>query len=112
MRIPGFTAEASLSKGHQRSYRTGAAGFPAAIQVVPQISPGPITRCGACRADATSPTGYSWVCCTDGDCETRSCRPPCVPTTRCYQDPATTDPRCQVCYRDNCDGTGSMWYTC
>src|SRR5437762_2400913 len=79
MRIPGFTAEASLSKGHQRSYRTGAAGFPAAIQVVPQISPGPITRCGACRADATSPTGYSWVCCTDGDCETRSCTPPPPP---------------------------------
>jgi hypothetical protein len=36
----------------------------------------------------------------------------CAPTTRCDRDPATTDPRCQICYRDNCDGTGSLWHTC
>jgi hypothetical protein len=36
----------------------------------------------------------------------------CAPTPRCEQDPATTDPRCQICYRDHCDGTGSVWHTC
>ncbi len=38
--------------------------------------------------------------------------PACVRTTRCNDDPASPDPRCQICYRDNCDGTGSVWHTC
>jgi hypothetical protein len=36
----------------------------------------------------------------------------CVPTTRCVQDPATTNPSCQICSKDHCDGTGSLWHTC
>jgi hypothetical protein len=36
----------------------------------------------------------------------------CVPTVTCRQDPATTDPRGQICVRDNCDGTASAWHTC
>jgi hypothetical protein len=113
MRVPGFTAEVSLYKGSQRYYRTGAAGSTGAIQVVPQIPPGPITRCGSCRADAASPTGYSRVCCTDGDCETRSCTPPPpCPQTTCQQDPATTNPLCQICYTTYCDGTMSVYHTC
>jgi len=38
--------------------------------------------------------------------------PSCVPTTTCKQDPVTTDPRCKICRRDNCDGTASVTHTC
>jgi hypothetical protein len=41
-----------------------------------------------------------------------SCGQPCVPTTSCQQDPASTNPNCQVCYRDNCDGSATVWHTC
>lgn len=36
------------------------------------------------------------------------------PTTTCRQDPAacTCDTRCQICTRDNGDGTASTWHTC
>lgn len=36
----------------------------------------------------------------------------CQPSTQCQQDPATQDPNCQICRRDNCDGTMSLWHTC
>jgi hypothetical protein len=43
----------------------------------------------------------------------KSCTvPSCTPSTTCRQDPVTTDPRCQICHRDNCDGTASVWHTC
>lgn len=49
-----------------------------------------------------------------GNCSTTTegCSVTCTPTTRCFQDPATTNPRCQICYRDNCDGTASVRHTC
>jgi len=36
----------------------------------------------------------------------------CTPKTVCTQDPATSDPRCKVCRRNNCDGTASVSHTC
>ena len=36
----------------------------------------------------------------------------CVPKTVCTQDPATSDPRCKVCRRNNCDGSASVSHTC
>ena len=35
---------------------------------------------------------------------------PCVPTWSCRPDPNAQN--CQVCYRDNCDGTSSSQYRC
>ena len=37
---------------------------------------------------------------------------PCIPKTVCTQDPATSDPRCKVCRRNNCDGTASVSHSC
>ena len=42
-----------------------------------------------------------------------TCKPPaCTPKTICTQDPATSDPKCKICRRDNCDGTASVSHTC
>jgi hypothetical protein len=62
--------------------------------------------CGPCQ-----PGGYQR--CKDTQCRVYSqpCNT-CTPTTTCHQDPATTDPHCQICNRDNCDGTASLWHTC
>ncbi len=32
--------------------------------------------------------------------------------TVCVDDPASPDARCQICTRDNGDGTATTWYTC
>jgi hypothetical protein len=32
--------------------------------------------------------------------------------TICRDDPASSDPRCQICTRNNCNGTASIWHTC
>lgn len=93
MNMPGFTAEASLYRTDEHYYRAVLAGSGLSNQSVTMAFDWPPFLC-------------VWFPFLPG------CPPPCVPTTRCSQDPATTDPRCQICYRDNCDGTGSMWHTC
>ena len=77
----------------------------------------------ACQTTPGSPAGISPRppnrCVNTGlnmwgqwDVPDTSCGTICRPTTVCRDDPASADPRCQICTRDNCDGTGSMWHTC
>lgn len=114
MRIPGFNAEISISYG-SGSYRN---------QLTIRQGSGPITpavlnqNCyGACYGDCLHECfalpGWSKSACVR-DCRERSqecqeaCR--CTPSTTCYPD--GSDPRCQICYQDHCDGTASVWHTC
>ncbi len=46
------------------------------------------------------------------ECRTRCTVPECVPATTCRPDPAAPGTDCQICHRDHCDGTASVWHTC
>jgi hypothetical protein len=115
---PGFVAERSV-------YRTGShygasprplhpAGVTAAL-----IDPGCFQSCyHHCNWDCFELIGPARSAClreckaTEVACRSVCTIPSCVPTTTCSQDPASSDSRCQICHRDNCDGTGSIWHTC
>jgi hypothetical protein len=46
------------------------------------------------------------------DVPDRSCGGWGTPSIVCVDDPASPDPRCQICTRNNGDGTASTWHTC
>ncbi len=113
MKMPRFTAEESLYKTSE-FYLTMPTGAVSITQVVPQRT-FPSGLCKKASRYCQVGTEQPWcnileICGLDGD---PSPVPPlCVPTTTCSQDRATTDPSCQICYRDNCNGTTSVWHTC
>jgi hypothetical protein len=118
-KMPGFTAEGSLYKA-SRLYLSMPISAIALTQVVPQITP----RYGLCMKASRfcqRGTEQPWCAildaCFDGEPDPLPQPPdplpqPCVPTTICRQDPATSNPRCQICTRDYCDGTATRWFTC
>jgi hypothetical protein len=103
--IPGFDAETSL---YATSHRYCGASSSARVSEIIQPAQGRDWGCyWGCIAGCTFvPWPFSWWCYAQCD---RAC---CVPTTSCSDDPASPDPRCQICTRFNCDGTASTWHTC
>jgi hypothetical protein len=115
---PGFVAERSIYRtsrayiGHPRQQRQGDV-------ISALIDPGCFDACyNHCNWGCFELVGSARGACLRECKEIEiSCRractvSSCIPSTTCYQDPSTTDSRCQICYRDNCDGTGSVWHTC
>jgi hypothetical protein len=83
MKLAGLGAALSLYEpiGQYQSYhrqdrRLGS--IYSALQPMRQPNGGG-RRCGSCRRDADSATGWSRTCCEDGDCQTISCAPPPPP---------------------------------
>jgi hypothetical protein len=105
MKMPGFTAEATFYR--TRGTYQGASGPGAAAGSIYPAQGRDWGCYWGCIAGCTFvPWPFNWWC--YGQCD-RAC---CVPTTSCSDDPASPDPRCQICTRHNCDGTASMWHTC
>ena len=103
MGMPEFTAEASLY-GKSR--------------IIPQISPTPIEpkpRCQPCTQDSTSSTGYSRICCLEGECYREKCMPsptstaPSPPSSPPAFPPFNTwiSSECNLVKRLECFQTGS-----
>jgi len=106
MNMPGFTAEASVypRSGHYQMTASRAGGD--ATQVNPaQVTCEPCPGGGQVCCRPAPEVGEPEVCWSD-NCVM------CVPHTYCYQDPSTTNPRCQICVRETCTGINSMWHTC
>lgn len=118
-RLPGFGADASLYRGG-KCYQIDGYYHRIDMNIYPALVDNECYNLcyNNCLQKCFNLPGWDKRMCV-ADCRqiSRECReactvPPCVPTTICRQDPVTTDPHCQVCHRDNCDGTASMWYTC
>jgi|SRR5215217_4045336 len=138
MTVPGFTAEASLYQTRGHYYQAAGETFsqrrrPVALaqvdfsaeaslyarsghyQMTASWVGGDATRVNPVQIECLPCRRGRRVCCRPGPeigepevCWSESCH--CVPTTVCYPHP--DDPRCTVCDRDNCDGTGATWTTC
>ncbi|MEU4426909.1 hypothetical protein AB0F81_40330 [Actinoplanes sp. NPDC024001] len=60
-----------------------------------------------CRTGTEQP----WCTILDRCFDCAAPEPVCVPTVTCRPDPAGPA-GCQICVRENCDGTGALWHTC
>src|SRR4051812_7126494 len=121
MPMPGYTAEASLYRTSGHYYAGGApVQVGGAIQPAQQTCQDRCFRCcvSACRADGNPRSWCERLCrsdceaygpCWPSSCSSRSGYPtPWV----CQQDQATTDPRCQICYRRLSPTIGETYHTC
>jgi len=105
MGTPGFTADASLY-GTYRTVISGEAVQPISSGVYPADYTSCYRACyNNCLNRCFSMNPFSKPQCVV-ECRERAseCRdtctrqnPPCVPRTVCHDDPASTDPRCQIC---------------
>jgi hypothetical protein len=118
MALPGYTGDVSLYRT-SGSYGGSPRRQPRAAVIAALIDPGCLESCyHNCNWDCFELIGAARGACLRECREVAlTCRQvctvaSCVPSTTCYPDPATPDGRCQICYRDNCDGTGSVWHTC
>lgn len=117
-RTPNFLAEHSIYDS-SRHYRRVRRERTTAAVTSAFVNPDCFANCyNNCSGDCLGLVGSGRGACLQecrrvaADCTVACTVAGCVPSTTCYQDTTTTDPKCLVCYRDNCDGTNSVWYTC
>ena len=111
--------EASLLLTHRHKSTRHQAGHKSDLIHPQAVDQNCFSSCYAnCLQQCFDLPGWSKSACvsecrlTAKECREACTTTPCIPTTVCYPDRATTDPRCQICYKNNCDGTASVWHTC
>jgi hypothetical protein len=117
LKAPGFLAERSIYRS-RRAYNAGPREQSSGSITPAQLDSGCFEACyNHCNWECFREVGTARGQCLR-ECRIRydqcreRCTVHCTPSTTCRQDPATTDPRCQICYTDYCDGFASVSHTC